>query len=67
MTVTDAACGTGSDIELRLAAPAGADENEPEFVLLNAMTAQPGSGSFALTLAFAERHSGPLKLQYRIN
>ena len=67
MTVTDAACGTGSVIELRLAATAGADENEPEFVLLNAMTAQPGSGSFALTLAFAERHSGPLKLQYRIN
>ena len=66
-TVANAGVTGASVIELRLAATGAADENEPEFTWATAMTARPASGSFALSLSFAERHSGPLNLQYRIN
>lgn len=66
-TVTDAGVTGASVIELRIAATGAADENEPEFTWATAMIARPASGSFALSLSFAERHSGPLNLQYRIN
>jgi hypothetical protein len=34
---------------------------------VKSMIARPATGSFTLSLALADRHSGPLKLQYRIN
>jgi hypothetical protein len=67
MTVTDPNCDTTSVVEVRLAATTDADENEPEFVDVKSMIARPATGSFTLSLALADRHSGPLKLQYRIN
>ena len=66
-TVTDAAVTGTSVIEIRLASTDDNQENEPEFTNLWAMTAHPAAGNFVLTLSFAERHSGPLNLQYRIN
>ena len=65
--VVDAACTLSSVIELRFAPTLDTDENEPEFLNVWTMNAKPASGSFALSVSFAERHSGPLKLQYRIN
>ena len=65
-TVTAASCTPSSTIELRLASTADTDENEPEMLSLIAATAKPGSGSFALVLAFSELTSGPVKLQYRV-
>ena len=67
MTVTDAACSLTSVIQIQTAPTLDTDENEPEFTTLEAMAVRPGNGSFSLSLAFTEHHSGPLKLQYRIN
>ena len=66
-TVTASGVTSASVIELRLASTLDSDENEPEFSNLWEMTTHPAAGSFILTLSFAERHSGPLNLQYRIN
>ncbi len=66
-TVSDAAVSAASVIEIRLTATPDSAENEPEFTNLWAMTAHPATGSFLLTLSFAEHHSGPLNLQYRVN
>jgi hypothetical protein len=65
--VVDAACTVSSVIELQFAPTLDTDENEPEFLNVWTMIAKPASGSFALSVSFADRHSGPLKLQYRIN
>jgi hypothetical protein len=66
-TVVDAGVSGASVIELRLAATSDTDENEPEFTGAVQMIARPAAGSFVLSLTFAECHSGPLNLQYRIN
>ncbi len=67
MTVMDAACSLTSVIQIQTAPTLDTDENEPEFTTLEAMAVRPGNGSYSLSLAFTEHHSGPLKLQYRIN
>lgn len=66
-TVTDGSVLATSTLELQLAATTDADENEPEFTSIASMSAKPATGSFELNIVFTERHSGPLKLQYRIN
>jgi len=66
-TVVDATVTATSKIALMLNSGADTDENQPEFMALNEMTAYPAVGSFKLVMDFREQHSGDIKLFYQVN
>jgi hypothetical protein len=49
-----------------LAATTSADENEPETLSIESISGQAGTGVVTAKLAFRERTSGPIKLNYMV-
>jgi hypothetical protein len=49
---------------IALAPTSDEDENDPELTDLAAISASPGTGSIAVTAAFAAPMSGPLKINW---
>lgn len=66
-TIIDAGCTAQKTVEIKLAATADTDENEPEFLSPLHIIARPGAGSFIASLSATELTAGPVKLQYRLS
>lgn len=63
-TVAAEGVTTGSVISVSLAPHSDADENSPELLDLSSISATPLTNSLAVTLTFATRTSGVVKLAY---
>lgn len=63
-TIVDTDITSSNLIITSLAATSSADENETEFIDLTSFNAVAGSGNVTFTVAFSDKHAGPIKLNY---
>lgn len=63
-TVTDSSISPTDTINIRLAPTLDSDENSTDMLSLETLAARAGTGNFTVNMAFREKTSGAIKLNY---